>query len=452
MRTTLAIALLALRSAFRSRMVACLLLLLMAVVVFVPMTIKGDGTVAGHFQILVSYTLGLASFILALTALWAGSASVSSEIGDKTLQMVIAKPVTRGQVWLGKWLGLNLLNIFLLAACGAVACVMLYARLHPSRISDQGNAAEAARLFSAREEIFPAFPDLDMEAEGRLASLPAPPADRTIALQDIRQQLLVEHLSLPAGGEKAWRFFVPDGIPAGQTLTLQYRFASSRVGQSLVTGSWQAGTPSQPALAASENRGAARSVNEFTFTTDDRWSGHELVLVYKNLDPDGASLLFDAGEGLVLLVPRGGFLANYLRALLGVLGQLAFFTALGVSAGCILSLPVASFTSLSLFALVHMGTYLQGLARAGSGAGHLGPDGAAGWSEALSTAILKVLGAIMAPLVQAGALDRIATGRIIDPASALAGFLLQGLVYSLVIGFLSVRVMNRRELALPASS
>jgi len=118
MQQIFAIAQLSIRNAVRSKIVISLLVLLLASVVLLPLTIKGDGTLAGFIQILLSYTLGLASFILALTTLWAGSAAVASEINDKTIQMAAVKPVSRWQIWMDKWLGLNFMNAVLLTMCG----------------------------------------------------------------------------------------------------------------------------------------------------------------------------------------------------------------------------------------------------------------------------------------------------------------------------------------------
>ena len=45
-----------------------------------PLTVKGDGTIEGQVQIVIGYTLGLASVLLSMSTLWAGCAAVSAEI------------------------------------------------------------------------------------------------------------------------------------------------------------------------------------------------------------------------------------------------------------------------------------------------------------------------------------------------------------------------------------
>ncbi len=83
MRQLFAIARLAMSNAIRSRVVASLLALLVLAVLVLPLTIKSDGTLAGHVRIVLSYTLGLSFAILTLATVWAGCAAVSLEIRDK---------------------------------------------------------------------------------------------------------------------------------------------------------------------------------------------------------------------------------------------------------------------------------------------------------------------------------------------------------------------------------
>ena len=101
MNRILAIAGIAIRNAVRSRVVIILLGILLLVIIGLPLTVKGDGTIAGQVRILLSYTLGFVSFILSLATLWAGCAAVSLEIQEKQIHLVVTKPVRRVQIWLG---------------------------------------------------------------------------------------------------------------------------------------------------------------------------------------------------------------------------------------------------------------------------------------------------------------------------------------------------------------
>ena len=69
MTRILAIAGIAVRNAVRSRIVVILLAALLLAVVGIPLTIKGDGTVEGHIQILLRYSLGAATLLLSIATL-----------------------------------------------------------------------------------------------------------------------------------------------------------------------------------------------------------------------------------------------------------------------------------------------------------------------------------------------------------------------------------------------
>ena len=44
-----------------------------------------------------------------------GLGTLAREIEDNVLQMVAVKPITRWQIWFGKWIGIMLLNAFFLS-------------------------------------------------------------------------------------------------------------------------------------------------------------------------------------------------------------------------------------------------------------------------------------------------------------------------------------------------
>ena len=241
MQQIIAIALLSIRNAIRSKMVLSLLLLLLLVVMLIPLSIKGDGKIAGLIQVLLSYTLGLSVFILALTSLWAGSASVSTEINNKTIQMMLTKPVSTWQLWTGKWIGLCMLNACCLALCGAVTYGMLQWHIRQAASASPGQAAEASRLLTARQELVPIMPDLMTEARNRLNEQIARQAlpenvTREQALRDLHQQLQLNVYTIRPAGQKRWTFPPPHTHEGETTVTLQYRFSSSIIGQDSTRG------------------------------------------------------------------------------------------------------------------------------------------------------------------------------------------------------------------------
>lgn len=436
----------------RSKIVICLLAILLVIIVVLPLTIEGDGSIAGLVQITLSYTLGLAQLVLSITTLWAGSAAISSEISDKTIQLIATKPVSRMRLWIGKWIGLSLLNAALLGVCGVATYAMLQLHLQRMERISPGRTDEASRILSARDSRKPEDADIESLVQARMRAIQtqdAPTAESLKSAADsIRREITVRNNTVKPGGHLEWRFGAIGGADTATTLTLQYKISSSAIGQAPVRGRWRIGTTDAPAIIDVEMESMPRRAMEVTFPMDDRWREHELMVAYDDLGEDPVSVIFDPGT-LTLLVPRGGFAANYVRALLIVLGQLSFMAALGVSAGCLFSLPVASLVSFFLLLVIQMGSYIEGLSAIeivlpGSG------DAAMSWSTVAGALVFKCLAMVMKPLLGENVLEYVATGRMVAWSWTVNGLAMQGVVYSLLAGAISSWILGRRELALPS--
>ncbi|MBI98477.1 MAG: hypothetical protein CMO78_08140 [Verrucomicrobiales bacterium] len=112
---TRTIALATLSAAFRFRFFWVMLVLLVLSVIGLPLMVRGDGTSDGLAQILINYTLGFAFLFMGAGTLWFAAGSMAGDIEDAQIQMVATKPVARWQIWLGKWMGIMMLNILLMA-------------------------------------------------------------------------------------------------------------------------------------------------------------------------------------------------------------------------------------------------------------------------------------------------------------------------------------------------
>jgi len=119
MRRVLAITALTWKAAFRFRLFWVLAGLLLAAVVGLPLLLKDDGTARGFTQILLTYTLSLTTALLGFATLWLACGTLARDIEDCQMQMIAVKPISRWQVWLGKWLGIVLLDCALLSVAGA---------------------------------------------------------------------------------------------------------------------------------------------------------------------------------------------------------------------------------------------------------------------------------------------------------------------------------------------
>ena len=454
MKAVLAIAALAMRAAVRSRVVACLLVLLGLTVIGLPLTVKGDGTVEGYVQILLTYTLGASALLLSITTLWAGCAAVSADIAGRQLQLVAVKPVSRPAIWLGKWIGLLAMNTLLLSVVGAVAYGLLHWNTRPGQLSPTESERLNGQVLVARRLVAAQPVDVEAAARKRLeearerGQLPngMQPAD---ALAAIRKTLLLQAASVGPGARVGWIFTPPARAHGAGQLALEYKFAASRAEATRVAGVWIAAGDDGATRWSTNVNAIANAVQELPLPAAALAGTGPVQLSFVNQDPRALTLIFDLDQAPRLLVPEGGFGGNFARALMILWIRLAFLGAIGLTAGSLFSMPVAAFFSLYAVALLQARGYVQSL----SEQAYLVPwrhayDGAppGALDHALRT-LYRALGAVLAPLGDPDPLGSLAAGELIDWPWVLRVLLTKGLLYSGLLALVAGLVLNRRELA-----
>lgn len=459
-----AIAIVSLRNAIRSKVVVSLAALLLVVIIGLPLSVKGDGTAAGYLRVTLSYTLGLAMVLLSITTLWSGSSAVAQEISDKTAQLIVTKPVHTWQWWLGKWLALNVMNAALIVLCGSAMYGILQWQLQTSDSSTIGHRDDVARILSAREVIRPTLPGI----EEMTASIPDTGAMSEADRHALIQQLVYRMNTVMPGESRSWNLGPISGLKPDLTLSLVFRFSSSALGQTPVRGRWQIGTASEPALIERTLISSPRNINEIVFPADRRWHDEPVVIRYFNEADERIALVFYPDDGITLLVPRGEFAANYLRSLMVLWGKLAFLGAVGVTAGCLFSLPVASLVSLFFLLLIHMGSYVQQAAQQqqlitpSHQHQHAHDDHAqetepvaklhpaAEFGQSALRIIYRMLAFVVTPFSGDPVLDDLASGYLVSTSRTIRSIAILGGACSLALGILASILLRHRELALPA--
>lgn len=437
MTRILAIAAIAMRNALRSRIVVCLLLLLALVLAGLPLTLKGDGSPEGQARILVQYTLGFAGFLIALATLWSGCAAISSEIDRKQIQMIVSKPVRRIEIWLGKWLGLVALAGILLTFSGLTTYALLRWRM--------GEAFGPVRTatLDARESLRAEPVRVEEQARAllreRLTRGDLPPnLSQEDAFRAIREQLRRQAFTVPPGAFREWTFRMPEPM---RRVTVRYRFAASHLDLLRVRGVWS--TPAD----RRETHSPPNAWQQMELQTD---GATMLVLRYANTDERAVTVLFDPDDGAQILRPVGSFESNYLRALLLIWVHLAFLAALGLSAGSVFSMPVASFASLYAMVLLATNDYVANLARTDSLLPWRPGGSGGGPVETLLRDFYRTLAALIGPLQTGDPLGHVVAGEWLSWGLVFTSFAIKTILYGGALALGAAWVLNRREVALPS--
>ena len=486
MKQTAAIALLALRNAFRSRLLLVLFGLLFAAAFLLPLALRSDGTPAGLIRIHLSYTLGIAGFLLALASLWAGGAAVSQEADDKTLQLLLVKPVPRLRIWLGKWLALLLVNAVLLALVGLVAAVTLQLKLRRGGFTPDALGEARLTTLAALETFHAPLPDVSAAVRAEYNDLRArralpPDISEKTALDSLRRTHLARLYSIPPGQSRAWTFDIPPfapepapairigalaEIPDPRIVLVQFKCDSSVPGAAEIEGTvaLQAGDLN----TYTEVQAMPGTVQNLVFR-DFPADARRATVTFRNLGGHGATLFFDPANGLVLRRAAGTFGGNYLRALARLYLRLALFAAIGVTLGTLFSLPVATFLSLVLVIILQLSGFISAAAQvdretfvanvAPFGGGQVHGETAPAPPSLAARAAATVLyyayrGTWLAlrPLLADRTLDDLANGIYLPPRDLARALLAEGLGLPLLLALLSTAVLRRREWALPSLS
>ena len=450
-RRILAIASQTVRHAVRSRALLSLTLLLLTVLAGIPLLIRGDGTLAGRIQIVLDYSLAAAMAILSIVTLWASAGAVATEIEERPMFLVLSKPVSRLELWVGKWLALVLVNACLLALAGGIVAAMIFHTLRSAPSGSPEREAAVRDLLTAREALPPDASNWaratdrtgderdadDMTDEEAGPPPPTPPPDRTAVLAAC---------TIPPNRSLLLVFTLRDALQCASGIGLSSRFVSSRPDRVPVRLEWTfAAKHKQPVTIVTTNMPGIRH----TMTVPGELAGEgELTVTVANTGGRiPSTIIFDALNGdLQLLVPRGTFSGNLVRGLSIALFRLALIAAVGVSAGCLLSTPVAVFVSVFFLILLASSGYVQHVSATGTFyVPHEGTAAPPGVVDRITLRMFDAINAVTSPLLSLNGIPLLSQGRWIS-GSFVAKSAAILLSYTMAVAALGILLFRRREI------
>jgi hypothetical protein len=229
---------------------------------------------------------------------------------------------------------------------------------------------------------------------------------------------------------------------------LNYKIESSRPERSPIPAQWviQAAGGKAIHLSVTNYPGLP---NRLLIPGSVMQGAQSLILSYHRLDSGSSATLFMAqnGQEPELLIPSGSWAMNLSRGLLMILCRLAFLSALGLTAGCLLSTPVAVFAAFFIMVLLALSGYVESVATSGVFyIPHEGPALSRTWLDNVILSQFKWLNRLTQPLLRLDPVPLIEEGRRISwlmTAHAVAW--LVGL-YTAVTALIGMILFNRREL------
>ncbi|MFT5123493.1 MAG: hypothetical protein ACI9TH_002166 [Kiritimatiellia bacterium] len=450
-----AIAMIALRSAVRSKIVICLILLLLITIIGIPLTVKGDGSPESKVQVLVSYTLAFSQIILAIVTLWSGCAAVSTEVEDSRIHLVVTKPVHRAQIWLGKWLGLLLMNFVALLLTGLTVYGLLKYETRESAWKPDEYARLQEEVLVARRVVPAPVPNVEKAATRQLRDLItrgqlAPGMSPEATLGELRQRMLIQTNAVEYGATKSWTITLPMRPPPDRKIFLQYKYQLGSLIQEPVNGIWILGNHEeerQIMIPLQQGPGTHSLAVPETMIGEDL----EIIVTYANTHPHPTTVLFDTKEGVQILYWQDSFATNLCRTLLIQFFQLALYAALGLTMGTLFSMPVAAFTSIFIIILQLFSGFIETITQESIADGSSNdPAEALSMLEHLMVWIYKSVHFLLKPLSTNNPLELLASGVVVSWEIVTAEFFVKIICYTGLIGGIGVLLFNRRELGIPS--
>jgi len=432
--------------------IAIILILLPAL----PFVCAGDGlTLKSRVQSFLVYSLGAVGFLLSLLTVFLSCASVSSEIQQKSITMIVSKPIARWQFFVGKWLGISLLNAGLLFLTGlSVWGFTYYLKNRPTNVPADREALEY-EVLTVRHGIPLHIPDYTAHAEERMRQMreegrleDVTPSGEASLRAEIIRGLERSHRALGVGRQTEFVF-------KGLLVNREEGFVHVRLkpsvapllGDEPLKVLYQCGDPNDPntMTPTREWEILLKRTCELPVPTYAVNEEGTLYVRLLNTHPQ-YGVTFEGEDGVEVLFGIGTFHWNLFRALSIIWCRLAFLAVAGVLMSTFLSFPVACMACFLVFFVASSAGFLASSLEAVRVQSYTGEDPL--W---VLGPVARSLGSAFIWLVpdfsKHDAVESVANGRNVPLKWVMVSLVTLVLIKSVLLGVLGCVVFTRRELA-----
>jgi hypothetical protein len=357
--------------AVRMRAAVAMVVILVVLVPTLPLVLDHAERLQYRVQFVLAWTLGGTALVLAVLTIVLGCGSVCGDIDSGRIHMTLAKPLHRWEYLAGKWLGLVLFDLLLVAVAGGGAYTFVTMLSRTKAVDATDRAALDREVLTARVATEP---------------LPANPQEYEAAVAAAIEQLERDEPELfarnPAAARRRirqeydWQWhtvtadmvstFVFRGLAdakrsaADATLQLRLKPRAQNVDVDLADvrfAVWLNDRPWPVRDGRHEEQTLptlAVSVLDLPAAAIDEEGVLRVTVANRNLVPDGETrptvITFSPGDGMRLYRTVGGFAGNFLRCLAVIWIKLAMIAALAIAAASCLGFPLAVLGSLVAWA------------------------------------------------------------------------------------------------------
>lgn len=448
----------------RMKIALVFLLLLGMVVLGLPFAITGDSSLSGAVQSFMSFSFTATAVLLSILTIFL-SRSLSDELVNRQIFLVMTKPVSRWQYVVGKWLGITTINFVFLAASGLIIYGMVHyiKATHPPidarfDLPELNNEVLVARHASKYQ-----LPNFRVDAEAEF--------DRNMEEgryddhADFNKEKEIERIVRK--NEARWRIVPPDNMRTfnfsnllvdrseGHFIQLRYRTNVTRYPpDEIFRASWRFGDPYRGATVRDAPvRHRVDRWHTIRVPTDVVAPDNTLTVTFFNHNPYegepqfGNVFEFRKSQDVSVLFVVGSFEWNMVRLLALMFCKLAFLGAVGILMTTVFSFPVACLGSFTVYVLA------AGLSFVMDGLDQLSDDYAGMFSSvgeflAQSTVYLLTLAKFVLPdFARFDAVESFVNGQNVGLVWVLQAVGEVALLKTGIVLGLAVLLFHRREVA-----
>lgn len=360
----------------RMKLALVFLVLLGLILIGLPFSIEGDSSLTGAVQSFLSYSLNATGFLLGILTIFL-SRSLSDEMVNRQILLIMAKPVPRWQFVLGKWLGITGLNFVFLAFTGLAIYGMVHLIVATKPPINEKYDAEELRegVLVARHAVQFDLPDFRKIANAELEQrLEQGLYDQVV---DFNRDLELARLTVKA--EARWRVVGPlDGrvftfhnilCDRSQDASIQLRYktqVTQYAPDELFRAVWRFGDPSKnTGLYERPVRQVVDRFHTIRVPADCVAPDGTLRVEFFNVNPFQGEpqfynvIEFQASDGVEVLFTVGSFGWNLVRLLVLFMCKLMFLAAVALLATTAFSFPVACLFSFTVYVLAGTRNFLE---------------------------------------------------------------------------------------------
>ena len=349
--------------------IAWVFLVLIGLIVFVlPFSITGDSSLTGAVQSFLQYGLSGTAILLSVLTIFM-SRTLSEELVQKQILLLLTKPLPRWQFVLGKWLGLTILNAMFLAGAGlSIFLMVLYIIWTVPPINAADEQSLASEVLVARHSIRFTPPDFDKTAEreyerrleeGAYRDVGELSRERFIQILKAKQQ--AQWRTVTPLGRRTFRFHnvLCDRSPGHRIQLRYYTEIANYAPDEIFRSIWDFGNRAQGTLLyRAETHHVVGRFHTIPAPARTVADDHTLTVNFYNQDPrlvrghvrTANVIQFLESREVELLFVVGTFGGNLVRVLVILMLKLMFLAAVSLMFTTVLSFPVACMTSFAVYA------------------------------------------------------------------------------------------------------